>query len=174
MLTVVVKKYRNGRLESIVHGVCRVLAYAVTLYSVMAYAMMSFIQVQPVWDNVLRMTLSLSLHHCVLLLYVFSIPLTCRSSTMWSSWQKWAATGFSVFFVLMSEQCPFILMWRVFSISPTYCRPHFVHDMQIFYLSRDVVSNVLSPCNLAFECVAYRCLLAAFTQFVVAFAVAGG
>ena len=51
MLTVVVKKYRNGRLESIVRGVCRVLAYAVTLYSVMAYAMMSFIQVQPVWGQ---------------------------------------------------------------------------------------------------------------------------
>ena len=51
MLTVVIKKYRNGRLESIVRGVCRVLAYAVMLYSVMAYAMMSFVQVQPVWGQ---------------------------------------------------------------------------------------------------------------------------
>ena len=50
MLTVVVKKYRNWRLESIVRGVCRVLAYVVT-YSVMAYAMMSFVQVQPVWGQ---------------------------------------------------------------------------------------------------------------------------
>ena len=36
-------KYRNDSLESIVHGVCRVLVYAVIMY-----AMTSFVQVQPV------------------------------------------------------------------------------------------------------------------------------
>ena len=46
---------------------------------------------------------------------------------VWSGWQKWAATGFSVFLVLMSERCPFILACRAFSVSPTYCRPHFFH-----------------------------------------------
>ena len=39
-------KYRNDSLESIVHGVCRVLVYIVT-----TYAMTSFVQVQPVWGQ---------------------------------------------------------------------------------------------------------------------------
>ena len=75
MLTVVVKKYRNGRLESIVRGVCRVLAYAVTLYSVMAYAMMSFVQVQPVWGQRSEdEAVSLSSPLCAVPVYLLNPP----------------------------------------------------------------------------------------------------
>ena len=62
-------------------------------HTVMVYAVSSLIQIQPVWrqhsggEN----PEALSLLHCMLLLWIFSIPLTCRSSTVWSSWQKWAA-----------------------------------------------------------------------------------
>ena len=38
-------KYRKGKLESIVCGV----EYYKILYAVMAYAMMSLIQIQPMW-----------------------------------------------------------------------------------------------------------------------------
>ena len=97
-------KYRNDSLESIVHGICCVLAYAVrlyavtlyivTLYAVTTYAVTSLVQTRfsPCGDNVLKVKIQkLSLFftlHCVLLLWIFLIPLTCRSSMVWSSWQK--------------------------------------------------------------------------------------
>ena len=34
---------------------------------------------------------------------------------------KVGCNWFFCFLFLMSEQCPFILTWRVFSVSPTYC-----------------------------------------------------
>ncbi len=62
--------------------------------------------------------------------WIFSIPLTSRSSREWSSWQKWAATGFSTFFVRISERCPFIRTCRASSVSPTYCSPHLLHEIR--------------------------------------------
>ena len=59
-----------------------------------------------------------------------------------------------------------ILMYSTFSIFSTYCRLHFLCDIRFFYLSWNVVSNVvLSPCNLAFKCVACHHFLAAFSLF---------
>ena len=78
-------RYRSDSLESIVCGICRVLVYTVT-YVVPAYTVTSFVRVQLMWGNVLRVKiqkLSLSLLHCVLLLCIFSIPLTSKSSTVW-------------------------------------------------------------------------------------------
>ena len=68
------------------------LVYIIMWYTVTVNTVSSLIQIQPVWrqhsggEN----PEALSLLHCVLLLWIFSIPLTCRSSTVWSSWQKWA------------------------------------------------------------------------------------
>ena len=89
----------------------------------------SLIQVHSVWSQSSQgiYPVALSLLHFVQSLWIFSIPLTSRSSMVWSGWQKWAATSLSIFLVLMSEQCPFILMCRAFSVSPTYCSPHFSH-----------------------------------------------
>ena len=42
--------------------------------------------------------------------------MTCRSSSEWSGRLKWAATGLSVFWVLMSDLWLFILMWRRFAV----------------------------------------------------------
>ena len=55
-----------------------------------------------------------------------SPPRLLRCDLVGKSWLRPAATGFSIFLVLMSEQCPFILMCMEF-LSPTYCRPHFLH-----------------------------------------------
>ncbi len=74
----------------------------------------------------------------------FSIPLTSRSSSEWSDWQKWAATGFSVYFVRMSKWCPFIRMCRAFSVSPTYCRPHLLHEIRYTrFLDLHVISVLM-------------------------------
>ena len=53
--------------------------------------------------------------------------MTRRSFNEWSGWLKWAATGLSSFRVLISDLWPFIVMWRGFSVSPTYCSPHLLH-----------------------------------------------
>ena len=56
----------------------------------MAYAVRSLIQIQPMWRQPFEGEdpETLSLLHCVLLLWIFSIPLTCRSSTLWFGRQK--------------------------------------------------------------------------------------
>lgn len=73
----------------------------------------------------------------------------------------------SVFLVLMLERCPFIL---TFSVSPTYCMPHFLHCIQVDQISCfacDVPDVVLSAGCLAFDSIAYYNLLAAFAAFGV-------
>ena len=40
---------------------------------------------------------------------------------------KWAATGFSIYLVLMSDLLPLRWMCKAFSVSPTYCLLHFLH-----------------------------------------------
>ena len=111
------------------------VAYAVLVstmmpYVVTVYGMMSLIQNQPVWrqrsEGEDPEALSLSSSLCAAPVDLLDPP----HFTMWSGWKMWAATGFSVFLVLMSERCLFILMCRVFSVSLTYCRPHFLHDMR--------------------------------------------
>ncbi len=79
--------------------------------------------------------------------WIFSIPLTSRSSREWSSWQKWAATGFSTFFVRMSERCPFIRTCWAFSVSPTYCSPH-LHEIRYTRFLDLHVKCVLMLCCL--------------------------
>ena len=127
-----------------------VQGYTVMAYTVMTYAVTSLIQpIQPMWrqrsegEDPEALSLSLSLHDCVLLLWISSIPLTCRSFMVWSSWQKWAATGFSGFLVLVSGWCR--------SFWCTAHSPSFRHTVgctscaiwDFFYLSWDVVSNVV-------------------------------
>ena len=44
------------------------------------------------------------------------------------------------FLVLISKRCPFIRACRAFSVSPTYCRPHFLH---VIRYTRLLVLHVL-------------------------------
>ena len=75
-------KYRNGSQLFVAYTV---LAYAMTMYAVTAYAVTSLIQIQPLWrqHSESEDPEALSLLHCVLLLWIFLIPLTCRSSMVW-------------------------------------------------------------------------------------------
>ena len=76
--------------------------------------------------------------------YYGAIPLTSRSFTKWSDWQKCAATGFSVFLVLMLKQWPFIRTWRAFSVSPTYCSQHLLHEIRCTrFLLLQVISALM-------------------------------
>ena len=116
--------------------------YAVMAYTV-TYAVTSLIQIQPMCrqhsEGEDPEALSLSLHDCVLLLWIFSIPLTCRSFMVCSSWQKWATTGFSGFLVLMLEWCPLILM-------PHFFRFFVLHEMLLlmcYFLPVIQLLNVL-------------------------------
>ena len=93
MLSQLLLKYRKSRLESNARGVCHVSVR----YDAVASAVTSLIQIQPVWRQHSEGEEPEALIHCVLLLWIFSIPLTCKSSTVWSGWQKWAATGFFCF-----------------------------------------------------------------------------
>lgn len=43
---------------------------------------------------------------------------------------KWAATGFSIFLVLMSDLWPLRQMCKTFSVSPTYYLLHFLHSIR--------------------------------------------
>ena len=84
----------------------------------------------PSGDRVLSVKiqkLSLSLLRRVPPWWIFSMPLTSTSFVWWSRWQKWAATGLSVFFGLDIWTCSFILMCRGCFVSPTYCRLHLLH-----------------------------------------------
>ena len=96
---------------------------------------------------------------------------------VWSGWQKWAATGFSVFLVLMSERCPFILACRAFSVSPTYCTPQLlacykIDQIFVLYVLLLLMLYCL-PVILLLNVLHVCYFLAAFTPFVVASVVAG-
>ena len=63
-----------------------------------------------------------------------------------------AATGFSSFVVVTSERWPFILMWRAFSVSPTYCIPHL---QQLIKYTKFFVLHVAAPTERISEFVDY-------------------
>ena len=92
---------------------------------------------------------------------IFRIITVVRSSSIDLNW---AATGFSIQVFLMLDWWPFNLIWRVFSVSPTYCFLHLEHlteqsmflDLQVTGVSTRYIMPVTVLLSVAFF---LRCLL---------------